>query len=94
MLNYNHIVDLLTKQGYNDKAASMAATELVKVCPMLQPLVERWLNGEEVDMESNGYSIHGLMKSRRMTYPAALLTIDWLIQEPQKAKKSLEKGNR
>lgn len=27
-----------------------------------------------------------------MTYPAALLTIDWLIKEPEKAKKSLEKG--
>jgi len=27
-----------------------------------------------------------------MTYPAALLTMDWLIKEPEQALKSLEKG--
>jgi hypothetical protein len=29
------------------------------------------------------------MKERSMTYPAALLTIDWIIKEPDKALKSL-----
>ena len=88
----NFIEKKLTSQGYNNKAASMVATEIVKVDCQLIPLVERWKNGDEEDYESHGYSIFGLMKSRNMTYPAALLTIDWLIKEPEAAMKSLEKG--
>jgi hypothetical protein len=30
------------------------------------------------------------MEKQRMTYPAALLTIDWLIKEPNKAKEALK----
>lgn len=84
----------LTSQGYNSKAASMVAMEIVKVDNRLNPLVEKWLKGEEDDFKSHGYSIFGLMKSRSMTYPAALLTIDWLIKEPEAAKKSLERGKK
>ena len=90
----DYIAKKLASQGYTSKAASMVAAEIVKVDNGLNPLVEKWLNGEEVDCESHGYSIFGLMKSRGMTYPAALLTIDWLIKEPEKALESLTKGNR
>jgi len=27
-----------------------------------------------------------------MTYPAALLTIDWLIKEPERAMRSINRG--
>lgn len=70
----------------------MVATELTKVSPSLQKLVRKWIAGEQLDYSSNGYSVFGLMKSRRMTYPAALLTIDWIIKEPDKAIASLKKG--
>lgn len=94
MTNIHSIKDKLIDQGYNDKAAAMVASELVKVAPCLRSHVEGWLNGEIFDHESHGYSVSGLMESRHMTYPAALLTIDWLIKEPEKAKKSLDKGIR
>lgn len=90
----NYIAEKLLKQGYPDRVANLVSLDLVKVDSNLMPLVERWLNGEEDDYKSHGYSIFGLMNSRGMTYPAALLTIDWLIKEPEKAKKSLEKGIR
>ena len=86
------IAKKLTSQGYNSKTASMVATEIVNVDSRLNLLVKRWMNGEEEDFESHGYSIWGLMKARSMTYPAALLTIDWLIKDPENAKKSLERG--
>lgn len=88
------ITKKLTSQGYNSKAASMVATEIVKVDNQLKPLVERWMNGVEEDYESHGYSILGLMKARSMTYPAALLTIDWLIKDHENAIKSIERGIR
>lgn len=86
------IAQKLASQGYNNSATSMVAAEIVKVDSRLNPLVVKWLNGEDEDYASHGYSIFGLMKSRHMTYPAALLTIDWLLKEPEKAKKSLEQG--
>lgn len=84
----------LTEQGYQSKMAEMVAKELMNVDTRLNPLVEKWLNGENDDYASQGYSIFGLMKERNMTYPAALLTIDWLIKEPEKAKQSLKRGTK
>lgn len=90
----DYIKNKLIKQGYDSKPASMVAHEIINVDLLLQPVVDSWLSGEETDYSSHGYSIKGLMKSRGMTYPAALLTIDWLIKEPKKAIESLKKGNR
>lgn len=94
MIDINCILEKLQGIGYNPKTADIVANELMKVSPKLLSCVNEWLSGDEVDHECNGYSIKSLMDSRQMTYPAALLTIDWLIKEPEKAKKSLEKGNR
>jgi len=84
----------LINQGYDIKTASIVASELVLVDDSLQPLVEKWLDGNETDYECHGYSIYGLKMSRGMTYPAALLTIDWLLKEPEKALASLKRGAR
>lgn len=82
----------LIEQGYQSKMAEIVASELMNVDNALSMLVVSWLKDEFTDFESHGYSISGLMKDRNMTYPAALLTIDWLIKEPEAAKKSLERG--
>lgn len=87
-----YIQNKLIKQGYDRKPASLVAAEIVNIAPQLQPIVDNWLNGVEADYSSQGYSILGLMESRGMTYPAALLTIDWLIREPEKALESLNRG--
>lgn len=92
MSDINQITRKLLGQGLDTRSASMVATELTKVSPSLQKLVRKWIAGEQLDYSSNGYSVFGLMKSRRMTYPAALLTIDWIIKEPDKAIASLKKG--
>lgn len=82
----------LTEQGYQSKMAEMVAKELMNVDNSLSMHVVSWLKDECEDFESHGYSITGLMKERNMTYPAALLTIDWLIKDPESAKKSLTRG--
>lgn len=91
-IDKNVIINKLIKQGYPDKVAEIVSSELVSVDCVLKPLIEKWMEGDEPDYESNGYSILGLMKTRKMTYPAALLTIDWLIKDPEAAKKSLARG--
>lgn len=43
--------------------------------------------------ETEGYSVQQLMTERGMNPIAALLTIGWLMQEPEIAKASLKKGS-
>lgn len=82
----------LIDQGYPEKVASIAVAELSQLHPQLQPLLEGWLNEAEEDFEVQGFNIFGLMKTRKMKYLAALLTIDWLLKEPEKAVESLKNG--
>lgn len=94
MLNSNIIINKLVCQGYNHPNAKIVADELLKVSLSLKPYLKGWLNGKENDYTCCGYSIIGLMNTRRMTYPAALLTIDWILKEPDLALEALKKGIR
>ena len=90
----NQIKYILIDRGYNERNAKLVAHELTLLSAALQPLITKWLDDEQCmeDFEAEGYSISGLMQKRGMTYPAALLTIDWLLKEPEKAKLSLSRG--
>ena len=85
----NQIKQILVQRGYDNRSAQMAAHELIQLEVSLQPLDDAEC---KTDFEAHGYSITSLMEKRRMTYPAALLTIDWLLKEPEKAKLSLSRG--
>lgn len=84
---------ILIDRGYSEKNAILASKELQNLAEPLMPLLERWLADvdDKGDYEIAGYSICQLQKERRMKYPAALLTIDWLIKEPDAALESLRK---
>ena len=90
----NQIKYLLIDRGYNERNAKLVAHELTLLAAPLQPLLSQWLDNEQcmVNYEAEGYTINVLMQKRGMTYPAALLTIDWLLKEPEKAKLSLSRG--
>ncbi len=45
------------------------------------------------ECEIAGYSINKLQEDYGMNVIAAILTLDWLAKEPEKAKKSLEQGH-
>lgn len=90
----NQIKHLLIDRGYNERNAKLVAHELTLLAAPLQPLLSQWLDNEQcmVNYEAEGYTIIALMQERGMTYPAALLTIDWLLKEPEEAKLSLSRG--
>jgi len=90
----NQIKYILIDRGYNERNAKLVAHELTLLAAPLQPLLSQWLDNEQhmEDYKSEGYTITGLMQKRGMTYPAALLTIDWLLKEPEEAKLSLSRG--
>lgn len=88
------IYNILLKRGYDEISARLVAAELTMLHKPLDIYLEKWVHDESniIDYDANGYSVKQLMEERGMNYPAALLTMDWLINEPTVAMKSLKYG--
>ncbi len=88
------IQEILMQRGYSQRNAKLVADELQKVASQLTIFRDRWLEdgAYNADYVVGGYSISRLCNERRMNYPAALLTLDWLIKEPKAALDSLNRG--
>lgn len=89
-----YIFNVLLERGYDEKSAQLVATELMTLNKPLDTYLEKWVQKESdiSDYDAYGYSIKQLMEERNMTYPAALLTMDWLMKEPDEATASLKRG--
>ena len=88
------ILEILMQRGYTQRNASQVAEEMVNIAPQLQQYLEAWLMDKSYNenYEVGEYSLKRLQEERRMNYPAALLTMDWLIKEPEAALRSLNRG--
>lgn len=88
------ILEILMQRGYIQRHASLVAEEMVNIAPQLQQYLEAWLMDKSYNenYEVGEYSLKRLQEERRMNYPAALLTMDWLIKEPEAALRSLNRG--
>lgn len=88
------IQEILMQRGYSQRNASLVAKEMMNIAPQLQQYLEGWLMDKSYNenYEVGEYSLKRLQEERRMNYPAALLTLDWLIKEPQAALESLNRG--
>lgn len=92
-MDKDFIYNVLSERGYNAYSAQLVAGDLSKLNKPLDDYLLHWLDNESYnnDFVINGYSISQLQSERQMNYPAALLTIDWLIREPEKAIESLKR---
>ncbi|NDV59086.1 hypothetical protein [Bacteroides sp. 519] len=87
-------VEILTARGYTEKQAKILGESLSKIDASLKNGLDKWL--EDVSIEKD-FSIHGITLSEikkkfNMTYIAALLSMDWVIREPDRAVKSINNG--
>lgn len=85
---------IMQRLGMGDAEAELMVQELSNVCMELKPLVKAWLETgtEEDDTLYHGYSINSLKRDYGMYFTGAVLTLDWLIREPEKAKAVLTIG--
>ena len=89
------IQDILIERGFPEKQAISVASDLQAIDPALQNGLQSWLADQtETDYLIEGFKLSDLKQKFDMTYPAALLTVDWLIKEPELAKKSIRRGIR
>lgn len=90
----DYIYNVLLERGYDEKSARLVVTDLMALSEPLNGYLEKWMQKESdiSDYAAHGYSIKQLMEERNMTYPATLLTMDWLMKEPDAAVASLKRG--
>lgn len=92
-MNKETIVNTLIANQYSEKQANQVAEELLLIDDKLTSLLEEWVsNTNEPDIIVEGFSLIELKDKYKMTYPAALLTIDWLIKEPNIAVDAINRG--
>lgn len=94
-MDKEHIRDILLKRGYSQPSAETASTDLMSINQVLRPCLEDWLtSGIETDYSIDEFSIKGLMQKFNLKYPAALLSINWILNDPKTAIPVIKKGIR
>ena len=90
------IVEILMKElDYSEHAAELTADDLIKIHPQLHPALQKWLDTRIItNVEVLGFSIKQLMEQREYTFPSALISMDWLLTEPDIAKEELSEDVR
>ena len=81
-MNTNEIKEILVQRGYNENRAELVARELMNIGSELIEPLNKWIdNGTETEIEYKGVSLIHLMQHNKLTYPAALLSIDWIYKD-------------
>lgn len=95
-MNKKELEQILMERGWEPKSATLVADELLLLDDRLCPLLRGWITRHDFSggFSVNGYSASRLMREFGLTYPAALLTLDWLIKEPEEALRELKRGIR
>ena len=87
------ISKVLIERGYKEKTAIIVAENLLAIDDCLVDILNNWIKYEtETDFIAEGFSLLSIKEKFDMTYPAALLTMDWLLKEPSIAKKAIQRG--
>ena len=79
--------DILVKElGYSEYEADITANDLLNLQPRFQPALEKWVTSrEETVIMLGAISTAKLMHDKKMTYPAALIALDWVVTDPETA---------
>lgn len=87
---------IMERTHCDEQTAERLEAKLKIISAELKPILDAWLDsGEEKnDIVFHGYSVNSLMKKNGMKFTGALLTLDWLIREPEKAAAVIEQGIR
>ena len=89
------LMQKLSKEwDYSDPEAAELAEKLLAMQKPVRDILEQWLKTGEVESSFaiEGYTLQRLMDEFGMNLPAALLTMNWLSQEPEVAVQALKTG--
>ncbi|MBR4039926.1 MAG: hypothetical protein IKJ11_07495 [Clostridia bacterium] len=87
---------IMERLNCSEKRAAVIEHDLKEITPALQPLLDRWLRDGHCEdaTQYHGYSLNRLVSEMGMRFTGALLTLDWIIKEPEEALKALSEPIR
>ncbi|HNR95918.1 MAG TPA: hypothetical protein PKJ21_04650 [Anaerolineae bacterium] len=78
---------------YSPRAAQVAAQDLLSSQPEIRKAFDQWrATGELPELEAEGYSLRLLVEEYGLKPVGALLTLDWLMVEPEEARAAILRG--
>ena len=85
---------LMSHFGYSEQDACVLCNDLEQLDQALVPVLTKWIKDSDCSdsMEYSGYSINSLCAEYGMNFIAALLTLDWIIKEPEPAIPAIKSG--
>jgi hypothetical protein len=89
----DRLIQILNREfEYTDDEARMTAEDLLSMRPELITAMERWLRDRiDPDLSAEGITTSWLIGSRGYNPLSALLAMDWLGREPERARKLILK---
>lgn len=86
-MDKKEICDILVNElDYSEYEAGVTANDLLNLQPRFQPALEKWVTSrEETVITIGAISTAKLMHDKNMTYPAALIALDWVVTDPETA---------
>jgi hypothetical protein len=85
---------LINDFGYTEQNAERAVSSLLVSASIIQKAFEQWWSDGtlDVELEVHGYTLKRLMDEYAFNPINALLTMDWLLREPDMALVALDEG--
>lgn len=87
------VIRILKEEGYPDFMLDKTADKIEAFSPdIATKFSEFCIQGTIPEIEVEGYNYKKLIEDFGMKPVGALITLDWLIREPENAKEALQKG--
>jgi hypothetical protein len=85
---------LISEYGYTLRQAEFIASDINELHAELKPVFESWLKDQSniSDYSYAEFSINSFMNQFGMNFIAALLTMDWILKEPDEAISQIKIG--
>lgn len=86
-MDKEQLCEILVKElDYSEYEAGITANDLLNLQPRFQLALEKWVTSrEETVITIGAISSIKLMHEKKMTYPAALIALDWVATDPETA---------
>ena len=87
---------IMQRLGCTESDAEMVLREVQQLHSSLKDAWDQWIRDEKIDETvcAEGYTISQLMETYDIPFTGAILTLDWLLKEPEQAKQALTHGIR
>lgn len=92
-MNRDNIIMILCAQDYPDYMLAQTADKVERMDKEIMAAFEEWVDCNVIpSIEIEGWNYNKLVETFKMRPVAAFLALDWLMRDPEKAIKALNKG--